>query len=92
MIHQINIDEQYEWFPSVDCDTDKEPSFMVLAQIYIHYDTISPDTIRNDTLENVLKLFDIRINLDDGDTMYNQVFNLEKVYVYMLKKLLAKLN
>lgn len=37
MIHQIQIDEQHKWFPSIDCDTCKEPSFMSLGDIYVSY-------------------------------------------------------
>ena len=91
MIHQIHINDSYKWFPSIDCDTSREPSFLSLANIYVSYADISPNTIRQDNLENLLKLTDANIEVDDSSVMFYQYFNLEKAYAYMLKNLLKRL-
>lgn len=92
MITKIEIDNQYMWFPHIECSTDPEPFYNV-SKYYIVYQDVDPNMIKHDALEYQLKLNDVRIVFDDtDDDGYMPLFNLEKVYAYMLKNILAKLN
>lgn len=90
MIHQIQIDDQYRWFPHIECSTDPAP-FYNISKYYIVYNDVDPNSIRNDLLTSTMKLNDVHIDFE-GDDGYMPLFNLEKVYAYMLKKLLTKFN
>ena len=87
----INFNDQYEWFPRIECDTYSEPSFMYMGKIYIKYNVINPNIINQDSLENIMKMSDSNVDMDDDTTMFIELFNMEKVYAYMLKQLLSKL-
>lgn len=89
MINQIQIDEQYKWFQSVECSTYPEP-FLSIADYYIVYSDVNPDLIKENELELHLKMTDINLDLGDGSSLFMQMINLEKIYAYMLKKELTK--
>lgn len=86
MITKIEIADQYMWFPHIECSTDPEP-FYNTYKYYIVYKDVDPNSIRNDLLTYIMKLNDVHFDFE-GDDGYMPLFNLEKVYAYMLRKLL----
>lgn len=90
MINQIQINEQYKWFTSVECNTEPEP-FLCFADYYMVYSDVNPESIRQNELELLLKMSDINRGLGDGSSLFIQMINLEKIYAYMLKKLLGSI-
>ena len=85
MITKIEITDQYVWFPHVECSTIPEPFYTY--KYYIVYKDVDPNSIRNDLLTSIMKLNDMHFDFE-GDDGYMPLFNLEKVYAYMLMKLL----
>jgi hypothetical protein len=90
VITQIHITDYQTWFPTIDCDTYPEP-FMSFGDFYIIYKDINPQQIKENELETQLKMNDINIDMNDGSTLFYQMINLEKIYAYMLKKLLGNI-
>ena len=88
---KIEFDEYYKWFPRIECDRYKEPTFMYKSDIYIKYNIVHPNIIKQDAIEHIMKMTDSNIDMDNGSTMFVELFNMEKVYAYMLKQLLSKL-
>ena len=84
MITQIHITDYQTWIPTIDCDTYPEP-FLSFGDYYIIYNATNPQQIKENGLEIQLKMSDINLDTDNG-TMFIQIFNLEKIYAYMLKK------
>lgn len=84
----INFIDQYKWFPVIDCNTQVNVPFYCFGKIYIKYNAINPRIIHQDDLENIMVMKSLNIDMDDGTTMFIELFNMEKVYAYMLKKLL----
>ena len=91
MINQIQLEEQYKWFQSVECSTYPNPYFC-FSDYYIVYSDVNPNDIKQHDLESLLKMDDINRDLDGGSSMFVQLINLEKIYAYMLKKMLDKLS
>lgn len=88
MITQIHITDCPTWFPGIDCDTYPEP-FFSFGDFYIIFKDINPQQIKENQLETQFKMCDINIDMGDGDSLFYQMINLEKIYAYMLKKLLS---
>jgi hypothetical protein len=88
VITQIHIPDYQTWIPTIDCDTYPEP-FLSFSDVYIIFKDKNPRQIKETDLEIQLKMNDINLDTDDG-TMFIQLFNLEKIYAYMLKKQLSK--
>ena len=87
MITQINIEHQHNWFPQIECGSGE--AFFSFTPYYFKFVSESPDSILNNNIESMMKLQDVEFDFG-GDSAIMPIFNLEKVYAYMLKKWLEK--